>query len=56
MARAFELPTDAAATEVRVMIDGKLTELGREPTNVQVLVSASGMSLLDEGEEFMAEG
>jgi len=51
--RALKVPTEAAATEVRVIIEGKLRELGREPKNVQVLVSSSGLSLLDEGEEFM---
>ena len=51
--RALDVPTEAAATEVRVMIEGNLRELGREPANVQVLMSTSGMSLLDEGEEFM---
>ena len=53
VARALDVPTEVAATEVRLMIEGKLRELGREPANVQVLVSASGLSLLDEGEEFM---
>jgi len=47
------VPPEAAATEVRVIIEGKLRELGCEPTNVQVLVSSSSLSLLDEGEEFM---
>jgi len=51
--RVFKVPTEAAATEVCVMIKGKLTELGCEPLNMQVLVSSSGM-LLDKGEEFMS--
>ena len=50
---ALKVPTETAATEVRVMIEGKLTELGRKPSNVQVPVSFSGMSPLDKGEEFM---
>jgi len=36
------------------MVKGKLTELEREPLNVQVLMSSSGMLLLDEGEQFMS--
>ena len=51
VAQALEVPTEAAATEVCLMIEGMLRELGCEPANVQVLVSASSMSLLDEGEE-----
>jgi len=43
-----------AATEVRLMIKGKLRGLGREPTNVQVLVSPCWMSLLEKGEEFLS--
>jgi len=46
---ALEVPTETAASEVHVIIEGKLRELGGEPNNVQVFVSNSGMSLLDEG-------
>ena len=38
LARTLELPTTASANEIRQMIDGKLTEMGREPPNVQVVV------------------
>ena len=36
------------------MIEGKLRELDHDPANVQVLVGETGMSLWDEGEEFMS--
>ena len=52
--RALEVPTETAVSEVRVIIEGKLRELGREPNNVQVLISTSRMSLLDKGEELMS--
>jgi len=53
MGRALKVPTEAAATEVRAIIEGKLRELGCKPTNVQVVISSSSLLLLDEGEEFI---
>jgi len=52
--RVLKALKEAAATEVHVMIEGKRTELGWKVTNMQVFLSSSGMSLLDEGEEFMS--
>ena len=41
LASELEVPTTASPDEIRQMIDGKLTEAGREVLNVQViLVSA----------------
>ena len=39
IARAMELPTKRTVEETRLIIEGKLTEMGREPRNVQVCVS-----------------
>ena len=52
--RLLMVSTEVAATEVHVMIETKLRELRHKPKNVQALVSASGTSLLEEGEEFMS--
>lgn len=38
LARTLELPTTASSDDIRQMIDGKLTEMGHEPPNVQVVV------------------
>ena len=51
--RALEVPTEALISELHLMIEGKLRELDQHPANVQVLVGETGMSLWDEGEEFM---
>ena len=41
LASELEVPTTASPDEIRQMIDGKLTEAGREVLNVQVvLISA----------------
>ena len=37
VARALELPTAAALEDIRQMIDGKLSEQGRDPRDVQVI-------------------
>lgn len=39
LARRLELPTSASADETRLIIDGKLSEMGREPRNVQVMIA-----------------
>ena len=39
IARAFGLPTKAAAEETRVIVEGKLAEMGRDPRNVLVVVA-----------------
>lgn len=39
IARAIGLPSSGAPDETRVMIDGKLAEMGRDPRNVQVIVT-----------------
>ena len=38
IAKAMGLPTSGATDATRVMIDGKITEMGRDPRNVQVTV------------------
>ena len=57
LASELEVPTTASPDEIRQMIDGKLTEAGREVLNVQVvLVSAQPtceFSLEDEGGKFL---
>jgi len=52
--RALGTPTGAAVDEVRVMIEGKLREMDRDPTNVQVVMSAISMSLWVEDGEFLS--
>lgn len=37
--RAVGLPTTRTADETRVMINGKIKEMGRDPRNVQVIVA-----------------
>ena len=37
LARGLELPTDASVGELRLMIEGKLRESGREPESTQVI-------------------
>ena len=50
IAQALELPTTSSSDEIRTLVDGKLTELGREPRNTQVQVQASGMIELVDAE------
>ena len=38
IARAMELPMKGSVAETRQMIEGKLSDVGREPTNVQVII------------------
>ena len=53
--RALGLPTSASTEEVRQMIEGKLEDQSRQPSNVQVVIEPPGkISLHDEGGEFLA--
>ena len=47
----MEVPASASTDDTRQMLEGKLLELGREPLNVQVVVSEEGNIVLrdDEG-------
>ena len=52
IAASLELLTDATLAETRLIVEGKLTELGHEPVGVQVVLSDSEESVLylvDEG-------
>ena len=49
IARAMDLPTKESVTETRQMIEGKLGDVGREPTNVQVFIGED-----DDGAEFVS--
>ena len=42
IAHAMSLPTSVPADELRQLIDGKLIAMGKEPGNVQVLVTGTG--------------
>ena len=42
----LDLPTTAASKEVRQMVEGKLTEQGREPLNVQVVLGTTSHDVL----------
>ena len=39
VATKLEVPTTAAVCELRLMLEGKLMEMGKQPQNVQALVS-----------------
>ncbi len=41
LATALDVPTTAAGDEVRQMVEGKLTDQGREPRNVQVVLGTT---------------
>ena len=61
IAKAVGLPTTGSADETRVMIDGKLEEMGRDPRNVQVIVASNPrgretLSLRDVDGEFVRVG
>ena len=52
IAASLDLSTDATLTETRVIVEGKLTELGHELVGVQAILSDIDKSLLylvDEG-------
>lgn len=60
ISRALGLPTNGTVEETRLMIEGKLTEMGREPRNVQVIVSVEddveAVSLQDGSGVFVRAG
>ena len=61
ISRALGLPTNGAVEETRLMIEGRLTEMGREPRNVQVIVSVDtdgveAVSLQDGSGMFVMAG
>ena len=39
LAQVLEIPASAMIEDTRLMIDGKLTEIGKEPQNVQVIIA-----------------
>ena len=52
IAASFELSSDATLTETRVIVEGKLSELGHDPFAVQVILSENDdtvLYLVDEG-------
>ena len=57
LAKALDLPTSASGDELRQLIDGKLTDQGKEARNVQVVsddaTPASRFALEDEEGEFL---
>ena len=57
MARALGVPTTAAGEDIRQMVEGKITETGHEPRNVQVKLAGPtpdcAFSLLDDEGEFL---
>ena len=58
LARALSLPTSASGDELRLMIDGKLGEMEKEPRNVQVVIAkaehgAERLSLWDDDGSFL---
>jgi len=50
IAQALELPTTSSSDEIRTLVNGRLTELGREPRNTQVQVHRSGVIELTDPE------
>ena len=47
LARGMDLPTTATIEDLRQIIDGKVTEMGHEPRNVQVQLHPDRLELLD---------
>ena len=47
LARGMNLPTTASTEDLKLIIDGKVTELGHEPRNVQVQLHPDRLELLD---------
>ena len=41
IAQALDVPSTSSADKIRVLVDGKLTELNNEPRNVRVWLQAS---------------
>ena len=57
IARALDVPSEATLDEVRLLIEGKVQELGHEPRNTQVMVEeterGTKLTLLDHGGVFV---
>ena len=54
IAQALEIPTTSSAAELCTLVDGKLTEMGKEPRNIQVqLHESSVIELIDVGGVFL---
>ena len=57
IARALDVPSEATLDEVRLLIEGKVQELGHEPSNTQVMVEetvrGTKLTLLDHGGVFV---
>jgi len=54
IARGLEVHTTARGDELHQMVEGKLTEMGKEPRNVQVIISgAKRLSLRDDNGIFL---
>ena len=57
IARALDVPSEAMLDEVRLLIEGKVQELGHEPRNTQVMVEeterGTKLTLLDHGGVFV---
>ena len=51
IAASLELSTDATLAETRLIVEGKLTELGHEPIGVQVILSDTDETLYLVDEE-----
>ena len=57
LAVALEVPSSGASADIRLIIEGKLIELGREPHNVQVVIDEgtpmAALDLQDESGTFL---
>ena len=57
LAVALGVPSSGSPADIRLIIEGKLTELGREPQNVQVVMEegtpTAGLRLQDESGTFV---
>ena len=51
IARSMEIPASASTDDTCQMLEGKLLELGKEPLNVQVVVSEEGNIVLRDDED-----
>lgn len=47
LAREMELPRDGSAADIRVVVEGRLLDMGRDPFNIQVELLDSKINLLD---------
>ena len=57
LAMALEVPSSGGPVDTRLIIEGKLAEMGRQPQNVQVVLEGTsptaGLSLRDETGTFV---